>query len=153
MSSLVANYYEAGIAQSSHGKASCPIRPNRPISYTQNQDIPSKISVQENPRGAYKKRRRAQIHARYVCSLYEVPKKIQQCGPINPDQNGCKMCTPLNAILMQSSCWKTNVCARSLQSKDGSDCPPQSGILRPGLMLRLMSMRPHLSSHSLPFSL
>lgn len=28
--------------------------------------------------------------------------------------------------------------------------PPQSGILRPDLILRAASMRPHLSSHSLP---
>jgi hypothetical protein len=36
---------------------------------------------------------------------------------------------------------------------EGNDLPPQSGILMPGLRLRLMSMRPHLSSHSLPFVL
>jgi hypothetical protein len=51
---------------------------------------------------------------------------------------------------------KTRCYARSLVSlnqKDGSDWPPQSGILTPGLMLRSMSMMPHLSSHSLPFSL
>jgi hypothetical protein len=45
------------------------------------------------------------------------------------------------------------VYARLLDQKDGSDCPAQSGIFTPGLMLRSMSMMPHLSSHSLPFSL
>lgn len=38
-------------------------------------------------------------------------------------------------------------------SKVGRAAPPQSGILTPSLRLRFTSMRPHLSSHSLPFSL
>lgn len=36
---------------------------------------------------------------------------------------------------------------------EGNERPSHVGILRPGLRLRSMSMRPHLSSHSLPLVL
>lgn len=42
---------------------------------------------------------------------------------------------------------------RDISIDQGSATPPQSGILTPGLRLRFTSMRPHLSSHSLPSSL
>lgn len=44
-------------------------------------------------------------------------------------------------------------CFASSRQNDGNVCPSQLGILRPGLMLRLMSMRPHWSSQFLPFEL
>jgi hypothetical protein len=72
----------------------------------------------------------------------------------NLDRKLRKMVYAAERRLMQKPLLKTRCMpARSLDQNDGSDCPEQSGILTPGLMLRSMSMMPHLSSHSLPFSL
>ena len=78
-------------------------------------------------------------------------RKDQLCSPKAWAQDCAKWCAAKRRrhakVVLKSKC------VRSLAQKDGNVWPAQSGILRPGLMLRSMSIRPHLSSHSLPFSL
>lgn len=70
-------------------------------------------------------------------------------SPNMPDIVSCRT----ERLETPSRMQKPNAARKRRKCYDETVWPPQSGIVTPFFRLRSMSMRPHLSSHSLPGSL
>lgn len=141
-----------------YASANIPTTP-RPPYCIHNAILRCRLSCQTNYNA---KRRKARAQPCLCIPETDSPKIRSRRVPSLPTcQKLSYRCAAERRAVMQSrvlnECeslkYRTSKRNEEYYSKVGRAAPPQSGILTPSLRLRLTSMRPHLSSHSLPFSL